>query len=129
MQINPYSKEIRGGYATYEKIANGTTLNELKSTLAAMNYLDCWSTVLTITASDDNGGAYILKPTDARNNMRQYWAMKAPYNSNIFAEAWLLTWNGYNDTIYYRQQIMHKNGTYTDTQPTVSSWELYRIKV
>lgn len=129
MQINPYCKEIRGGYGTYEKIANGTTLDQLKSTLSAMNYLDAWSTILVVTASDDNGGAYIMKPTDARSDMRQYWAMKAPYNSNISAEAWLLTWNGYNDLIFYRQQIMNKNGTYTDTQPTVSAWELYRLKV
>lgn len=120
---------VSSAYGSYEKIANGTTLDELKAVLKGMNYIDAWSTCLVITASDENGGAYILRPLDARANMRQYIYVRAPYNSENTAKDWLLVYNGNNDSIRYYEQTMTKNGSWTSTEPTVSAWELYRLKV
>lgn len=116
------------GYVKYEKFANGTTLDELKAALSGMSKAECLATSLRITANDNNGGMVILYPTDYRDSVEVYRGMVAPYNATYSAMLWQIAYNRSNDNISYTQVIQAVNGTPTSSNPTVSSWELYREK-
>lgn len=120
---------VDSAYGTYEKIADGTTLNELKTLLSGMSQGEHMATRLVVTANDLNGGTQILYPNDSRSNIRQYKCVTSPFNASYYAYGWFLTYNSTADVISYTESKQPANGTYSSTTPTVSSWELYRLKV
>ena len=120
---------VSSAYGSYEKIADGTTLDQLKSTLSGMSVEDYLSTILRVVASDNNAGVYALRPFDVLSYARNYEYAKSPYNTAYATISWTLICNLSNDTIKYYQNNQPISAAMTQSEPAVSSWELYRLKV
>ena len=113
---------------SYKVVESGTTIAQLKTALTALSYDDYLKSYLQIADNDLNTGVYILKPIDFRITIKQYAAYSIPFNANYASKTWNLLYNQTADTIEYVCRTQPINSSFTQTSPTISSWNIYVLQ-